>query len=208
MERRFLLQASELRVQPGEGGERRIVGYAALFNQLSVDLGGFREVIRAGAFTTTLSMNPDVRATLEHEGGLLMLGRTRNGTLRLQEDEVGLRVEIIPPDTQAARDALTLIGRGDLDQMSFAFFTKRDNWVVQGLDYVLRELHEVSLDNGDVSIVTYPAYPATSVQVRAVMNIPEIPADLRVDGLLPGQQARQRELLLGKRMTREGVSEQ
>ncbi|MEZ4684189.1 MAG: HK97 family phage prohead protease [Caldilineaceae bacterium] len=153
-------------------------GYAALYNQLSVDFGGWREIIRPGAFTSTLANGPDVRALVEHEGGLSIIGRTRNGTLRLREDVKGLAVEIEPPDTQAGRDITTLVRRGDLDQMSFAFWTKRDNWLEQE-EYVLRELFEVDIDGGDVAVVTYPAYPQTSVQTRSLMNLPEIPNDLR-----------------------------
>lgn len=159
-------------------GAPTLSGYAAVYNQLSVDFGGWREIIRPGAFTGTLAKGPDTRANVDHTGGLSTIGRTRNGTLTLSEDAQGLRVLIQPPDTQAGRDVVTLVQRGDLNQMSFAFWTQRDNWLETG-EYVLRELHEVDIDGGDVSIVTYPAYPATSVQMRSLMNLPPLPENVR-----------------------------
>lgn len=162
-------------------GEPTLSGYAAVYNQLSVDFGGWREIIRPGAFTASLTKGPDTRANVDHMSGLSTLGRTRNGTLELAEDAQGLRVVIRPPDTQPGRDVLTLVKRGDLNQMSFAFFTIQDNWLQTG-EEMLRELHEVDIDGGDVSIVTYPAYPQTSVQMRSLMNLPEIPENVRGQG--------------------------
>ncbi len=162
-------------------GEPTLSGYAAVYNQLSVDFGGWREIIRPGAFTNSLAMGPDTRANVDHMGGLSTIGRTRNGTLQLAEDPQGLRVVIKTPDTQAGRDVATLVKRGDLNQMSFAFWALRDNWLETG-EYILRELHEVDINGGDVSVVTYAAYPQTSVQVRSLMNLPTIPENVRGQG--------------------------
>jgi HK97 family phage prohead protease len=174
-ERRFAT-APELRMVENED-KPTITGYAAVFNQRSYDLGGFIEVIKPGAFARTLAANPDVRALVNHESGLMTIGRTTNGTLTLVEDEIGLRVTIFPPDTQAGRDVQTLVKRGDLNQMSFAFYTITDNWIDQN-GTIIRELHEVNINNGDVSVVTYPAYGQTTVQMRSLLNIPEIPTDI------------------------------
>jgi len=168
--------AQELRMET-VNGKPLLRGYAAMFNQLSVDFGGWQEIIRPGAFAASLAAGPDVRALVDHEGGLSTIGRTRNGTLTLAEDGIGLHVEIDPPDTQAGRDVVTLVQRGDLNQMSFAFWTKRDNWLDTG-EIILRELHEVDIDGGDVAVVTYPAYPSTTVALRSLLNLPEIPANL------------------------------
>lgn len=143
------------------GDDPKISGYAAIFNSLSEDLGGFRETIKPGAFIKTIQES-DVRALFNHDKNFV-LGRKKAGTLRLAEDEVGLSIEIDPPDTQAARDLITLINRGDVDQMSFSFRTVRDDWD-QMDDQVIRTLIEVKLF--DISPVTFPAYPQTSVQVR------------------------------------------
>jgi HK97 family phage prohead protease len=79
----------------------------------------FIERIAPGAFRKTLTETPDVRLLINHEG--LPLARTKNGTLRLKEDDAGLYMDADLPDTQAARDLYTLVERGDVDQMSFAF---------------------------------------------------------------------------------------
>lgn len=135
-----------------------IRGYAAVFDQLSDDLGGFREKIRPGAFARSLEES-DVRALWNHDANYV-LGRNRARTLHLDEDAHGLRVTIMPPDAQWARDLIASMERGDVDQMSFGFYTREEAWP----EPRTRELIDVELF--DVSIVTYPAYPQTSAAVR------------------------------------------
>lgn len=164
--RTISLEGVELR---SDEGQAVIEGYAAVFNQ-ATNLGQFDEVIAPGAFRRTLASGPDVRATIEHEGGLTTIGRTRNNTLLMSEDGHGLRVKIFPPDTQAARDALTLIRGGFVNQMSFAFRVPKggDEWQAGKDGRSLRTLKEVDLHDGDVAVVSYPAYPTTSVEARAM----------------------------------------
>lgn len=149
-----------IETREAEDGAMRLSGYAAVFNDPSVPLP-FSERIAPGAFRKTLSETPDVRLLINHEG--LPLARTKNGTLTLSEDEVGLRFDADLPDTTEARDLWTLIQRGDVDQMSFAFRVIRQKW---SADRTERTLTEVSLADGDVSVVTYPAYPTTTVEAR------------------------------------------
>lgn len=156
----------ELRVD-GDGATRRLSGHAAVFNSLSHDIG-FRELIKPGAFAASLKKKPDVRLLLNHEG--LPLARTASGTLRLKEDKRGLffEAELDATDPDVMR-IIPKVQRGDLDAMSFAFRTITDKWRTEdGQD--LRELHEVDIDDGDVSLVTYPAYPATDAAVRSRDN--------------------------------------
>jgi HK97 family phage prohead protease len=141
-----------------------MAGYAAVFNEASLPLP-FIEKIAPGAFSKTLQETPDVRLLANHEG--LPMARTKNGTMRLYEDETGLYFEAELADTQEARDLYTLVARGDVDQMSFAFRVIRQNW---SKDRSERTLTEVSLSDGDVSIVTYPAYPSTSVEAREAIK--------------------------------------
>ena len=155
------------KAEPDATGETKglgtITGYAAVFNSKSEDLG-FREIIMPGAFDRALKEAHDVRALWNHNQDMV-LGRTKSGTLRLSVDERGLKIETDLPDTQAGRDALTLIGRGDVDQMSFAFRTLTDDWRTEDGE-IIRELRDLELL--DVSPVAYPAYAETSVSARAL----------------------------------------
>ena len=167
IERRILCR--EVRVD--QSGEKPVIrGYAALFNTLSEDLGGFREQLAAGAFSDALS-NSDVRALINHDPNLV-LGRDRSGTLAMREDATGLQVEISPPDTQYARDLVEVMKRGDVSQMSFAFTVAKEDqaWTRDGTGPWLRTIKRISR-LFDVSVVTYPAYPQTSAAVRALEDV-------------------------------------
>ena len=139
-----------------------MVGYAAVFDQLSDDLGGFREKIKRGAFSAHIGA--DVRALWNHDPNYV-LGRTKSKTLHLQEDSSGLKVEIEPPDAQWARDLMAVMERGDVDQMSFGFRTLSDTWEERDGEHI-RTLNEVELF--DVSPVTFPAYPQTEIALRSL----------------------------------------
>ena len=150
-----------------DGGGPLIRGYAAVFHRMSQNLGGFVERIEPGAFAAGLES--DIRALWQHDSARV-LGRTKNGTLRLWEDERGLGFELTPPDTQDGRDALALIRRGDVDQMSFGFRvpTGGDSWA-DGSGTPVRTLRQVELL--EVSPVTWPAYTDTSASV--LRNAPD-----------------------------------
>lgn len=146
-----------------------IEGYAAVFDQVAEIMPGFREVVRAGAFTRTLAEGADVRAFWNHNPDMV-LGRTGSGTLALTEDDHGLRYVIRPPDTQWARDAMVSIARGDVNQSSFMFAAVVDRWTHdEAAGYSLRELIDVELF--DVSPVAFPAYAGTTVGVRAADDL-------------------------------------
>lgn len=142
-----------------------IKGHAAVFDKLSEEMFGFREKVAAGAFTSSLERGDDVRALFNHDPNFV-LGRTKSGTLRLNEDDVGLAIEIDAPLNQTIRDlVLEPIRRGDVDQMSFGFVVVEDSW---NRDDNIRTLMDVELF--DVSPVTYPAYPDTDVAVRDIFD--------------------------------------
>lgn len=164
MERRLI--TTELRATT-EDGKRKIGGYAAVFDTLSVVLWNFREEIAPGAFAEAIATN-NVRALWNHDTSEV-LGVTGNGSLRLAEDPVGLRFELELPDTQRGRDAFTLIERGDVSQMSFGFrsLPDGDEWRIDEDGQYIRRL--LKADLLEVSPVTFPAYPATSVGVRSEM---------------------------------------
>jgi HK97 family phage prohead protease len=155
----------ELRVKD-EGDGPKISGYAVLYNQRSVDLGGFVEEIAPGAFGG--SLGGDVRALWQHDTAAV-LGRTTAGTLRIWDDERGVAFELDPPDTQIGRDAVT----SDGDKRGDAWSDLDDGTYLRRV--VRAELLEVSP-------VTWAAYPQTAVGVRSdeiYGVLPEIPAELR-----------------------------
>ncbi len=156
MERSYC-EAVDLRVSDGEEGG--ITGYAAVFGKFSEDLGFFKEKIDEGAFTKTIEEN-DIRALINHDPNLI-IGRTKNKTLKLWEDERGLGFDVKLPDTTYANDLKESIRRKDITQNSFGFQTVRDNWSQDGKR---RTLIEVKLF--DISPVTFPAYKQTSVKLR------------------------------------------
>lgn len=173
MERRY---AAELRA----AGGKKLTGYAAVFDSMSEDLGGFTEIIRPGAFSRSLQSNSrDPLALVQHMPHLV-LGRRSAGTLRLSQDGKGLAFEIDPPDTQTARDLMVSVQRGDIRGASFAFSVPKggDRWDVRG-GQAIRELVDVDLH--EITVTANPAYQDTSVALRA-FNARHIPAP-RLRGL-------------------------
>ena len=158
-------ELEELRISQDEGEPTKIVGYAAIFNALSTPMMGFREKIAPGAFKKTIN-EADIRALWNHNPDYV-LGRTKSKTLKLAEDERGLAIEIIPPDTTWAKDLMISMERGDVNQMSFGFQTVKDQW--EKLENgSIRTLLEVKLL--DVSPVTFPAYPQTEALIRSTIE--------------------------------------
>lgn len=188
--RAFQLSGLQVRAADDRTGRLRFTGRAVVYGQLSEDLGGWRERIMPGAVTRTLAADPDVRFLVNHDPNLL-LARTVSGTLRLTEAEgEGLDVDADMADVSYARDAAELIERGDLTQMSFGFWITADGW-----DGNVHEVYGIDLDGGDVSVVTYPAFPQTSAELakRAADHLARPPAGARPLAL---DQHRVRELTL------------
>jgi HK97 family phage prohead protease len=153
----------ELRAKPdGAGGETlAFTGYACVTEQgyeMYDWLGPYTEVVRSGAFKATLSAGADVPFLVNHGG--LTLARTRSGTMCLAEDDTGLYVEAdldpANPDVLGLRSAMS---RGDVDEMSFAFYVTRQQW---SPDFDQRDILEVDIHKGDVSIVNFGANPNTA----------------------------------------------
>src|SRR6185436_2663171 len=115
--------------------------------------GWFIESVAPGAFRRAI-VEDDVRALFNHDPNFV-LGRNRAGTLKLSEDDVGLAIEILPPDTQQARDLMVSIERGDVSQMSIGFRALKQEWDESG-DVIKRKLLECELF--DISPVTFPAF--------------------------------------------------
>lgn len=175
-----IFDVEDVQLRQADGDLPNLVGYAAVFDVLSEPMSWGREKIAKGAFARSIRERADVIATIEHEGGLNVIGRTAAGTLELREDKVGLAVEIDVPNTSAGRDVVELVKRGDLRQMSFAFRVVRQELDDSGEELV-RTLFDVDLF--DVSVVAIPAYRQTSVETDSD-DPPENPEDaLEDDGL-------------------------
>jgi len=140
---------------------RKLTGYAAVFGQ-ETRIADFRETIRKGAFAASLASGKDILALVDHDSGKV-LGRTRSGTLRLSEDERGLRFEIDVPDTNLGRDLLAMATRGDLGGASFGFTVQPDGEEWRGDQRTVKAvtLHEISV------VQSFPAYAGTSVSARS-----------------------------------------
>ncbi len=160
-ERRTANEGVELRE---EGDTLTAIGYAAIFDRLSGNLGGFLERIEPGTFRSTLKQ-ADVTALFNHDPNHL-LGRSSAGTLRLAEDDKGLRYEVDLPYTSLGRDVAELLRRRDLIGSSFGFRTISDEWGETEDGYPLRTLSEVALR--DVGPVVYPAYSDTEASLRSL----------------------------------------
>jgi HK97 family phage prohead protease len=173
----------ELRaVEDGDG--MTFTGYAAVFNAPSEPLP-FIERIAPGAFKRSLKARNDIKLLWNHDTGAV-LGSTRAGTLKLEEDSYGLRVTAVLPDTNLGRDVRTLVQRGDVNAMSFGFSVPAggDTWNADGTERTLKSVRIF-----EVSVVAYPAYQQTSgtATVRsfdAVAIRAEVDADKLADAML------------------------
>lgn len=179
-ERRDYETTPELRM---DGDATKISGYAAVFDQFSHDLGGFKEKIAPGAFARVLGSKPNVLGLFNHDMDNL-LASTAAGTLRMEEDHRGLRYEFdldaTDPDHQRV---IAKVRRGDLRGSSFAFKTnpKTDEWTTDGRNYPVRIVHEVSALR-DVGPVTAPAYGQTegagkALALRSLAELIDTPVD-------------------------------
>lgn len=166
--RAFKCEQFELRAT--DDNTMTLTGYASVFDKGyemygGPDEGGWTEIVDRGAFNETLKRTPDLHLLINHEG--MPLARTKSGTLRLSADNVGLRVDadLDRSDPDVQRLAVKM-GRGDMDEMSFAFRTIRHEWNEAETE---RRLLELNLDKGDVSVVNFGASPHTSAGIRSAL---------------------------------------
>lgn len=179
-ERRTFLGDVEFRA---EGKKLVAYGYAAKFNTRSQNLGGFVEEIAPGTFTKTIQ-EADIRALRNHDPNLL-LGRSRSGTLRLAEDNIGLAYEIDLPDTSEGRDTAVLLERGDMTGSSFGFRVIDDEWGETEQGFPLRRLTQVALR--DVGPVTFPAYTDAESALRHLADARSLDLELLAEAARTNQ---------------------
>lgn len=169
----------ELRDEPES---RHIEGYGSVFNERSLDLGGFVEMIAPGAFDGVIERS-DVKCYLDHNPGKGILARSRNGkgSLSLVVDEKGLKYEFDAPKTNLGDEVVEGLKRGDYSQSSFAFTVDDEIWTKEEDGTYLRTITKIG-GLYDVSIVANPAYEGTSVALRSLDAFKaqeEIPAEVK-----------------------------
>jgi HK97 family phage prohead protease len=157
----------ELRARPSGHGTTNYEfnGYAVAYMQPFEmwDPWGdeYTENVPNGACTATLAANPDTPFLIGHNDGGISLARTKSGTMRLFEDSAGLGVNVPDLDGRSplVQSLASAVERGDMDEMSVGFVCRRQMW---SPDYAQRDILEMDIHRGDVSVVCLAANPATA----------------------------------------------
>lgn len=145
---------------------RKVSGYAVVFNSLSEDLGGFREIILPSAITQETINNSDIIFLLDHkqDRGILARSTKGEGSLRLSVDDKGLYFEFEAPNTALGDELLEGLKRHDYSKCSFAFVVGEDEYKKDNNGNVIRTIKSIR-QLYDCSVVVNPAYEETSVTV-------------------------------------------
>lgn len=171
-----------IRQEDGQGPI--VIGYATVYDtpyEVWDWLGSYTEIMAQGAATKTLAEAPDVRYLINHDG--VPLARTKSGTLRLFEDEVGMGYETEPLDMRNPRVAeiVSAMEREDAAESSMMFRVVKNDW---SPDYEQRTIREISMHDGDVSTVTFPANAATTSGLRSLDLVEALSTAADLDALL------------------------
>jgi|SRR5699024_816469 len=172
------LASQDIEIREDDDGNRKITGYAVKWELKSQVLGmffKFREQIKKGSFLESLN-NDDQRFLWSHDISKV-LGRTKNDTLTLKEDDVGLRFELELPNTTLGNDTYESIKRGDVDGVSFGFNVEDDEVTEPDDDLPLRTIKKARLL--EVSAVAFPAYPDSQVSARGYDRMKEYEDELK-----------------------------
>ena len=168
LENRSLNQFAEMQARAETDGDIiRVSGHGAVTGKW-YPVYNFQERVAAGAFSKTLQENPDIRGMFNHNPDFL-LGRTKSGTMDVEEDKRGLRYEIradaLDPQAQSVARK---IGRGDVDGSSMAFFTIKEDWLEEKGKPVKRTILELELL--ETGPVTMPASTSTTAKIARAMQ--------------------------------------
>lgn len=183
--RNIPLERVELRDDADDENEIVLEGYASTFEEYDMYGGpsafGWIERIDPSAFEKTLREKPDLHLLINHAG--TPLARTKSGTLDLRADDTGLKVvarlDKRDPEVQSLAVKME---RGDMDEMSFAFRVKAQEWrAAEGFEDIdeqsYRTITEVSLHKGDVSVVNWGANSTTSAGIRSASDALKVLAE-------------------------------
>lgn len=172
------LTTSEVEIRESDEGKRTISGYAVKWGLPSKKIGGkFIEVFHQGAFAESIESG-EQRALWSHDRSKV-LGRTKNNTLRLKEDDVGLHFEVDLPNTTLGNDTYESIKRGDVDGASFGFGVLKQKWDREKTKNVVRNILKASLN--EVSPVGLPAFPDSEVSIRSIEGFEEFNKQIEED---------------------------
>ena len=158
--------------------DRVLEGYAVVFNSLSEDLGGFREIIRPSAITEELINNSDIIANVDHNNEYMMARlRKGKGNIDLTLDEHGLKFRYTIPDTVKGDELWSHVERGEIDQCSFAFGIDysdpaAEKYYVDKDGVTIREILKIA-QLYDISAVINPAYEDTEIYTRDLNHVNE-----------------------------------
>lgn len=160
----------ELRAMESLNEDEMIVeGYAITINTPTVvyeyEGNKYYEVIAPNALDNT-DMK-DVPLKYNHSDNVMIMARTRNKTLQLTKDLKGLYIKASIAPTQAGKDLYTLIKRGDIDKMSFAFTVEEDSYNVESRTRTILKIKKLY----DVAAVDFPAYDTTSISARSFFDM-------------------------------------
>lgn len=172
------LMTNKIEIREDDDGNRTLSGYAVKWEMKSSVLGmffKFREQVKRGSFLESLNTD-DQRFLWSHDVSKV-LGRCKNNTLRLQEDDVGLRFELDLPNTTLGNDTYESIQRGDVDGVSFGFKVEDDEVDEPDDDMPLRTIKKAKLL--EVSAVAFPAYPDSGVSARGYDRMKEYEEELK-----------------------------
>lgn len=172
------LVTNDIEIREDDDGNRTISGYAVKWEKKSNVLGyfmKFREQFKKGAFADSLK-DGDQRFLWSHDSGKV-LGRIKNGTLRLKEDDTGLQFELDLPNTTLGNDTYESIKRGDVDGVSFGFRNPDDHIEEFDDDIPLRTIRKADLI--EVSAVAFPAYPDSEVSARGYDRMKEFDEEMK-----------------------------
>lgn len=173
-QRDFVVDDLEVRTPQGDSHIAEFTGHASVTGKPyemygGPDQGGWNEIVDKGAFKATLGRTPDVPFKINHEG--MTLARTKAGNLQLREDSTGLAVKAqLDTRVTAVNDLVLLMEAGNIDEMSFAFRVRKQQWLNSDgeevpwwdLSGTERHMQELDIHKGDVSVVNYGASPHTA----------------------------------------------
>lgn len=155
------------------GDSLKVSGYVNEVGKYSCTLGirkKFKEKITKGAFERALGLGNDIHFLAEHDGNKI-LASTRNNSLELMEDDKGLYMSATISPTSFGKDYYTLIKDGILKNMSFGFSVIKDKWTKMNDGTYTRDISDLVLY--EVSVVTDPAYPQSSISARGLNLVGE-----------------------------------